>query len=82
MSRPPENHKAIGFLSNTGPDSLKKQKVSIQSFSGIWIPFSRIKIKNVVRVGPPLKKFSGFEHAMFEHVYNLTILIIGPEKFL
>ena len=81
MSRPPENHKAIEFLSTTGPDSLKKQKVSIQSFSGIWFPFSRIKIKNVVRVGPPLKKLLDSSMSCLNMLYNLTILKIGPEKF-
>ena len=37
---PPENHKIIGFLSNTGPDPLKNHKTTKPAFN----------------VGPPLAR--------------------------
>ena len=34
---PPENHKNIGFLSNTGPDPLENHKATKPAFN-VWPP--------------------------------------------
>ena len=73
-----KNHKAIGFLSNTDPDPMKKNqsyKSSIQCRAiigppdngpvfGSFLPSSLKKTttKNNVRVGPLLTKLSGSAH--------------------
>ena len=71
---PLENHKNIGFFSNTGPDPLKIVKLPSQHSilghnryasetpfnSGIWIIPPPIKLKK--KVEPPLTKLSGSPH--------------------
>ena len=68
---PPENHKNIGLLSNTGRDPLEiatqKFQASIQCWAIIGTPaYSAICIlpplKKNVKVGPPLTKLSGSAH--------------------
>ena len=68
---PPENHKTIGFSSNTGMDLLKKNhKVNKpalnvgpslvrQSLPSSTKKKTTTTKKNVVKVGPPLAKLSG-----------------------
>ena len=62
---PAEKPQHIGFASNTGPNPLKNHEATklavnvVPSFSDIWIPH---QLKNIVKVGSPLKKLSGSAH--------------------
>ena len=58
---PLKNHKAIGFLSNTGTDTLKNRKVTKRALNvgqSSALPLHQLK-KYVVRIGPSLKKLFG-----------------------
>ena len=71
----PEKSQAIGFLSKTGPDSMKNHKLPSQHSMLIrrWVVDGPILVvfgyslpssakKNVVGIGPPLAKLSGSAH--------------------
>ena len=81
---PLNNHKIIGFLSNSAPEPLKNYKATEPALKvgpspacqRNWLtddgPFivlfgapapHQLK-KNVVKVGPPLTKFSGLAHGL------------------
>ena len=79
---PPENHKNIGFSSNTGPDPLKNRsyQVSIQCWAddgplirGSWTLPPLINQKYVVKFEPFLTKPSGSAHEI--HGFTLTYSI-------
>ena len=63
---PLKNHKInIGFLSNTGPDTLKNHKAAKPEFNvGPSSARQRNAIKKAVKFGHPLTKLSGSAHVM------------------
>ena len=64
---PPENHKNIGYLSNTGPDPLKSHKATKPLFNGRPLRARLSSLpsatkKSVVKVRPHLTKLPGSAH--------------------
>ena len=55
---PLENHKVTNPAFNVGPSSAYQRK----GIKMVLDPLSRLPLKKVVRVGPPLTKLSGSAH--------------------
>ena len=75
--------KNIGFISNTGPDPLKKHKATEPAFDDgpllvlfeSSLPSSNNKQTNIVGVGPPLAKISGSAHAKAQHCRQRRLML-------
>ena len=59
-TRPPKNHKAVGFLSNTGPDPLKNRtttKLALHSMLGDHWPASEKPFQCRCAGGPMMARY-------------------------
>ena len=72
---PPENKKTIGFLSNTGPDPLKIEKLPSQhSMLGHHrpVPFSETLLKWRFAGGPTMDRFKCYLDSLSPHKKKQT----------
>ena len=53
----------------------------IADFNGIWIHSSTKKRRNIVKVGPPLKKLSGSGNAYHERLKYLDLTTLEPRTY-